>query len=164
MSTAPETHRLDVRKVGKRTPNGESAEAPVIACTKPIPYLPIGWRVAVIDSLADDYAKAGLIMVDDSNEAKHVGELVAAGLAALDVLHSHGIRVGDTIIWGKFAGVWEDWKTVENGKTKITKVLYMSVNDILGSLDLADRVRSGKTVYRKGSAPSGAVQHYLEEK
>lgn len=48
------------------------------------------------------------------------GVLVAAGMAAMDTMWDHGDELGDTVWWGKFAGVIEEWDHIED-ETKAGK-------------------------------------------
>jgi co-chaperonin GroES (HSP10) len=163
MSTETIT-KLDRRPVKK--PNGVTGKG--VQPTFKLPQLPVGHRVAVIDDLAGRFSSAGIEMPDANNSADTTGTLVAAGLAALDVLHDHGVKLGDRVSWGAYAGQWQEYDDQKEilGVIRNVKVKYLmiSVNDIVGSFGLADRIYDGKTNIRKGTHTDGRVQHYIEEK
>lgn len=49
-----------------------------------------------------------IVTPEDQKHRPNKGTIIAAGLNALDQMHDHGDRIGDTIWWGKFAGVTEE--------------------------------------------------------
>ncbi len=156
--------KLDSRTVKK--PNGVTGRG--VEPTFKLPQHPVGHRVAVVDDLAGRFASAGIVMPGENNSADTTGTLVSAGLAALDVMESHGIKLGDRVSWGLYAGQWQEYDEEREhlGVVRNMKVKYLiiSVNDINASFGLADRVADGATKIRKGAAVDGRVQHYIEEK
>lgn len=68
------------------------------------------------------------------------GVLIGAGLEAREVLHSHGIDLGD-IVWMVQLGLYRIPIVRINGKDE--HILVLQVGDIVGGEDTAARIRSG---------------------
>lgn len=72
------------------------------------------------------------------------GVIVSAGLGALDVLRTHGMQVGDTILFIK-QGMWR----ITTGWVRHVDehLMVLSVGDIISNQDLAKRLREGSVNY-----------------
>ncbi len=104
------------------------------------PYLPMGKNVLVFRLPNETKTAGGLWVPEAHAEPKPMGVLVAAGLAAMDVLAESLIEVGDIVWFGRFAG-WE--KEIERDPEGTGKqILSMKEGDVLGSVDALDRVSS----------------------
>lgn len=106
----------------------------------PIPYLPIGHNVLVFRLPEEERSAGGLYLAESTREQKHAGVLVSAGLAALDVLADHLVDIGDVVWFGKYAGHDEEVQRDPAGKGK--RIISMKCEDILGSVDALERVKS----------------------
>lgn len=84
--------------------------------------------------------EGGLAVPDEARRSENRGILVSAGLKAMDVLNDNCIELGDIIWFGRFAG---DEKTM---LTSSAQFLLASVNDIVGSEDLLERLHNGRVV------------------
>ncbi len=111
---------------------------------EPIPFLPVYKRVVIDPVEAEEVTRGGIIIPQTAQTRANRGRLIAAGLQALDILASHGIKLGDTVLIGKYAGVWQDW-TPESATSvgEVKHLLLAQVDDILCSEGLAERVKSG---------------------
>lgn len=103
----------------------------------PIPYLPQGKNVQVFRIPDQSVSAGGIIIPDTHSEPQPVGVLVAAGLAALDIMADNLIEVGDVVWFGRFAGWEREVSRIAEGKG--VKVLQMKIEDVLGSVDAVDR-------------------------
>ena len=50
-----------------------------------------------------------LVIPETAATQAHAGTIMAAGLKARDIMYDNGQEIGDTIWYGQFAGVWEEW-------------------------------------------------------
>lgn len=103
-----------------------------------IPYLPIGKNVLIFRIPEEERTAGGIIIPDAVKEPKSQGVLLAAGLAALDILDHHLVEIGDIVWFGKYAG-W-DSEVRREAETRGTKILQVKVEDVLGSVDARERV------------------------
>lgn len=66
------------------------------------------------------------------------GVLVAAGMKALEILHGHGINVGDTVWFARFS----PWAHEINASSKVFNVIR--AGEISGSEELMDKFEQGE--------------------
>jgi chaperonin GroES len=106
-----------------------------------IPYLPLSKNVLIFRLEGEEKTKGGIIVPDVHKEVKSRGILLAAGLAARDVLADGLIDIGDEVCFAYFAG--RDRKSEERESGSAGKaILECKVEDILGSVDALERVKS----------------------
>ena len=132
----------------------------VVCCTKPLGYMPIGDRVIVLNAKEDEMTEGGLYKPQVAILNKNSGELVAAGLKAMDILHDAGIELGSDVYWGQYAGVTNEF--VHKGRTY--DVLTLRVEDILSSEQVYKLISSGKWAVRRGQTGEGETQHFFHRK
>lgn len=101
------------------------------------PYLPLGKNILVFRLPSETVTASGLLIVEDAQEPKPMGVIIAAGLGALDVLDSHLVEIGDIVWFGRFAGWEKEVQRDPGGKGK--RILQMKVEDVLGSVDAIER-------------------------
>jgi len=156
------------------------------------PVAPVGERVLLLPDPPAEETEGGLHIPDVAKHKPYAGTLVDAGLQAMDKLYDNGIELGDHVWWGKFAGVIEEWDhIVEDGDVAcsghswdrkaapriltsafecstchatrlIEPLIVANVDDLLGSVELAQRRRRGRVKYERGACEDGATQHYIE--
>jgi len=108
-------------------------------------YLPLGKNVLIFRLEGEEKTKGGIIVPDEHKEVKSRGILLAAGLAARDILADGLIEIGDEVCFAYFAG--RDRKTEErNAGTAGKSILECKVEDILGSVDALERVKDYEIV------------------
>ncbi len=74
-----------------------------------LPALPEADRIMVRPNPPVTTTIGGLeIPVIAQNQA-HQGRIIAAGLKALDIMYDNGQQIGDEVLYGQFAGAWEEW-------------------------------------------------------
>jgi co-chaperonin GroES (HSP10) len=123
------------------------------------------------------------------------GQLIDAGLQARDKLRDHGYQIGDHVIFGKFAGIVEEWDHVIDGDDQqaddsydwaleshqpgepmiykcrktgalraIEPAVVLNCDDLLASVELAHRRRSGDVEYTEAATTDGRMQHVVKER
>lgn len=105
----------------------------------PIPYLPAAKNVLVYRLPADERTSGGLYVPQEHQGTKSRGVLLAAGLAALDVMGDHLIEVGDIVWTSHFAG--RDAEVRREEGRSADKVLQLKIEDVLGSVDAIERAK-----------------------
>ena len=79
-----------------------------------LPFLPTGERLLVREMPPKTKTLGGIDlpdnMVDDFKSFS--GIIMAAGLDALEAMSAHGYRIGDEILFGRYAGIVEEWAIV----------------------------------------------------
>lgn len=84
-----------------------------------LPGEPENDRVLVLPDQPPAETVLKLHVPDIAQKQAHGGVIVAAGLSARDTLWDNGQQVGDRVLYGQYAGVWEEWDhIVANGKDK----------------------------------------------
>lgn len=89
---------------------------------------PLGERVLVLPTSAEEKTKAGIYIPDTAKEAPVEGEVVAIGTGKIagGKTHTFSIKKGDRVLFGKYAG---DEVKIEGKEYKI-----MKEEEILGIL------------------------------
>jgi chaperonin GroES len=83
---------------------------------------PLGNRVLVKQSSQEEITKSGIILPDTADkEKKAQGKIMELGTG--DELDKLGLKVGDTVVFGKYAG--EEVEMEENGTKTEYKILYV---------------------------------------
>jgi chaperonin GroES len=99
----------------------------------PVPYLPVGEVVLVYRLPPEDRTAGGLIIPEENQSPLSRGILIAAGLAARDVMADALIETGDIVYFAKYAGDEREFK--REAAQKGEKLLQLKVREILGSAD-----------------------------
>lgn len=74
-----------------------------------LPSVPLNDRIMVLPDPPPDKTEGGLAIPDVAQKQANQGRIIDAGLRAHDILYDNGDRVGDVILYGQFAGAWEEW-------------------------------------------------------
>lgn len=74
-----------------------------------LPALPEGDRIMVRPNPPVTKTIVGLEIPEVAQNQAHEGKILAAGLKALDIMFDNGQEVGDMVVYGQFAGAWEEW-------------------------------------------------------
>jgi chaperonin GroES len=82
---------------------------------------PLADRVLVEPAAAEEKTAGGIIIPDTAKEKPQKGKIVAVGAGKKD--EPMTVKVGDTVLYGKYAGTELDWE----GK----KYLIMKETDVL---------------------------------
>lgn len=125
----------------------------------PVPYLPMGEVVLVFRMPSEEKTAGGLYIPEENQGPKPYGILVAAGLAARDVLADALIEIGDVVHFGRFEGDEKEFKREEAKKGKY--LLQLKARGLLGSVDALDRLKdyrierdkeTGEHLYKRKAA------------
>lgn len=121
-------------------PQKPTINNPVTLKGHKLPYFPIGDRVFVDRQTEEDIqTRAGIIIPGRSANALNYGVVLAAGPAALDVLYDAGIKIGDRVMWGRYAGDPLQWRN-ENA---MHEIYVVNVKDIWGAAELCEAIAEG---------------------
>lgn len=95
----------------------------------------------------ETYVPGGLIAKPASRTAKEEGEtprgvIVSAGLAARDVLRSHGMGLGH-VVWVARLSPWRH-EVDRDAEGKPIEFLFMRVGDVVGSETLLQHIKYGR--------------------
>jgi co-chaperonin GroES (HSP10) len=129
---------------GSELRSGPRLSHPVTRDGSPIPFFPIGDRV-LVERIPPD-AKIGILHIPDNAQApQQYATICAAGPRAQAVLDDAGISIGDTICFGKWAGVFFEWQVpgTESYKDR-RRVDLINVGDIYGGKELAEKMIDGR--------------------
>jgi co-chaperonin GroES (HSP10) len=99
----------------------------------PVPYLPVGEVVLVYRLPGDEKTEGGLYKPEEYRDVLSKGILIAAGLAARDVMADALIETGDIVYFARYAGDEKEFSRAAAGKGE--KLLQLKVREILGSAD-----------------------------
>jgi chaperonin GroES len=123
---------------------GPELSHPVTRDGTPIPFFPISKRL-VVERIEAEEQMGGIIIPDTAKVPHGLATVLAAGPKAMAVLDDMGIAIGDTISMAKYAGV--DWEWQPPGTSAYAdrhKVVLISVDDILGCKELAEKMIDGR--------------------
>ncbi|MFA7244344.1 MAG: co-chaperone GroES [Patescibacteria group bacterium] len=67
---------------------------------------PLGDKVLIEPTLAEEKTKSGIIIPDTAKEAKAEGKVVALGTGKLPEgkKHEFSVKIGDKVLYGKYSG------------------------------------------------------------
>ena len=80
-----------------------------------LPFAVVGERCLIKVHEPKTRSAGGIEIPAMAQNRPFTGRLIDAGLRARDKLHDNGIRIGDDILFGKFAGVVEEWEHIIEG-------------------------------------------------
>jgi len=126
----------------------------------PIPYLPVGEVVLVYRLPSEEKTAGGLYVPEEHRSPVSSGILIAAGLAARDVMADSLIEVGDIVYFARFAGDEKEFKREAAGKAE--KLLQLKMREILGSADGLERSKHYRIVLK--TYDDGTSEHIYERK
>lgn len=157
-----------------------------------LPSAPLGDRVLVIRDQPQTESEGGIKIPENAGSKPNTGRLVHAGLQARDKMWDHGLELGDSVVWGQFAGVYYQWDhLVKDGDPKcahsewsrmprpyedasafrcdmcnaerwVEPASLMNVDDIQTSVELEEKLRTGKFTIKRGKNQDGATCHFIE--
>lgn len=104
----------------------------------PLPYLPLGEVILVYRLPSEEKTAGGLYVPEEHRSPVSSGILLAAGLAALDVMKDSLIEIGDIVYFGRFEGDEREFKREEAQKGQ--QLLQLKIRGLLGSADALGRV------------------------
>ena len=127
-----------------------------------VEYGPMGKNVLLYRIEGEEKTVGGLYVPDANREIKSRGILLAAGLAALDVLADALIEIGDEVCIARFGGDDREIKRRE-GQAKAT-ILECKVEDINGSVEQLERAKGYDIIRSDGDDGYEAGTHYYRKK
>lgn len=156
-----------------------------------LPAAPIGDRVLLLPDPPQEETEYKIHIPDIAKHRPCTGTVLSAGLGARDKLHDNGIELGDSVIWGQFAGVIYEWDHIKDkgtgkcathswsrapaprdrvsaakcecGAVRWTECLILAnVDDIQASVGLEKRFRSGSVKVTRGRDAEGRTNHIIE--
>jgi co-chaperonin GroES (HSP10) len=134
--------------------------------TPPCPAAPLFDRCLVLPDPTIDRTPSGLEIPETARAGyANQGFLLFAGLAAMDWLKFHGVKVGDKIVWSKIAGIKYDWQPT--GTTQLSQrkeLLIINSKDILLCEGTMDRIMSGQLTIAEGTDHTGKKIHHWKER
>jgi len=74
-----------------------------------LPSTPENDRIMVRPDEPESRSKGGLFIPEIAQKQAMSATLIDAGLRARDILYDNGAKMGDKVLFGQFAGVWEEW-------------------------------------------------------
>jgi len=144
---------------GNDVTSGPRRSHPVTRDGKAIPFFPVGKRVVVERLPPETTVLGGLLHIPDTHQApQQYATVIAAGPAAQGILDDMGIAIGDTICFGKYAGLFWEWQP--DGTTTHAdrrRVDIINVDDIFGGKELAEKMIDGRLGIDKVDIDTGLV-------
>ncbi len=113
-----------------------------------VAFWPLFDRVIVVPDDVPETAgpDSAIIAPETSQEPSQTGVIIDAGLGARDTMRSHGVRLGDRVMWARYAGIngpnTRKLHPLLSWKTK--KVHMLMVKDLLGNFGAPERFESGE--------------------
>lgn len=89
-----------------------------------LPYSVVGERCFVRVDPPKELSEGGLFIPDEAKIRSFSGKVIDAGLIARDRLHDHGLKIGDHVLFAKFAGIVEEWDHIIEGPTDLDSSAY----------------------------------------
>ena len=158
-----------------------------------LPYQPSGSRVLVQIYPMNDKTQGGIVIPDSAKTNQFAGRILAGGLDALDKMIENDQRIGDDVLFAKFAGVVEEldhvvvkgnkdkckheWSRMDGGhngrpahKCKCGAIRQMDgtvvllIDDIILNVTQANRLRTGEVYIYLGVTADGKPQHVFKRK
>jgi co-chaperonin GroES (HSP10) len=153
-----------VSPLGDEIASGPRLSHPVTRDGTAIPFFPIGDKL-IVERLPPD-AQIGILHIPDNAQAlQQYATIIAAGPRAQGVLDDAGICIGDTVCFGKWAGVFFEWQppgTVDFKSRR--RVDLINVADIYGCKELADKMIDGRLGIALHTPEQGSPEYrFFEE-
>lgn len=112
----------------------------------PPTWQPIGNKCIVWRFPPLEFSPSGLLIIPEDAQSPHAkGLLVAAGPQAQDYLGSHGIKLGDEVVFARFAG--DEGHDSTRTKQLPERWLTLHDKDILGCVELRTDLERGRMRY-----------------
>jgi chaperonin GroES len=120
-----------------------------------IPYLPLSKNVLIYRLEGEEKTAGGLYVPETAKEVRSRGVLLAAGLAARDILADGLIEIGDEVCFAHYAG--RDREVEKRAGKEPSRILECKVEDILGSVDALERVKDYEIVFVEDADGGGRI-------
>ncbi len=101
------------------------------------PCLPQGKKVILFRLPSEEKTRGGLYIPEEHANPHQFAVLIAAGLAARDVMRDHLMEIGDIVMLPAF--VTDTPEVERREREKGVHVVRLNVEDLLGSVDALDR-------------------------
>lgn len=89
-----------------------------------LPFAVVGERCLIMEHPPKERSEGGLYLPDNAKERYYSGTLLDAGLQARDKLFDAGIRIGDDVEFGRYAGLREAWDRIVEGDHTLADDAY----------------------------------------
>ncbi len=126
----------------------------------PVPYLPMGEVVLVYRLPSEEKTAGGIDIPEEYQSPVSSGILIAAGLAARDIMADALIEIGDIVYFGRFEGDEKEFK--RNAAEKGEKLLQLKMRGVLGSADALFRSEHYDIV--RVTNEDGSTEHMYKRK
>ena len=123
-------------------------------------YLPMGKNCLIARLPPKNRTEGGLWLADTDTEAPLYGILIAAGLAARDIMKEALIEVGDVVKFGKFEGAEEEFERERLKQGKY--ILQVKIEGINGSVEADRRAEEHDLVVEE--TPDGPLHIWVPQK
>lgn len=121
---------------------GPRLSHPVTRDGTPATFFPVGERVLV--QRIPPNTKVGMFFVPETHQKRQqFATVIAAGPKAQGILDDMGIKIGDTVTLGQYAGV--SWEIPPSENIREARELdLINVHDIFGCQELAEKMIDGR--------------------
>lgn len=126
----------------------------------PVPYLPMGEVIMVYRLPSEDKTAGGLEIPEEYRAPVSMGILIAAGLAARDIMADALIEIGDIVYFGRWEGEEKEFK--RNAGQDGEKLLQLKMRGVLGSADALFRSQHYDIV--RVTNDDGTTEHMYKRK
>ena len=126
----------------------------------PVPYLPMGEVIIVYRLPSEEQTAGGIYTPEEYRSPVSSGILIAAGLAARDIMADALIEIGDIVYFGRFEGDEKEFKREATEKSK--KLLQLKMRGVLGSADALFRSQHYDIV--RVTNEDGTTEHMYKRK
>jgi co-chaperonin GroES (HSP10) len=151
---------------GAEVRSGPRLSHPVTRDGHAVPFFPI-WDRVLVERIPPE-AMIGVLHVPDNAQApQQYATVVAAGPQAQGKLDDAGIAIGDTVCFGKWAGVYFEWQIPGTDSYKDRRRVDMiNVQDVYGCKELAEKMidgRLGIALHRPDGGGDGEYRFFAEQ-
>lgn len=146
---------------GEPISDGPKLSHPVTRDGHCIPFFPVGNRVIVERLKPETTVLGGLLHIPENAQAlQQYATLIAVGLPAQGKMDDMGIQIGDTVVFGKWAGVFFEWQpegTTSMGERR--RVDMLDADNIMGGKEIAEKLFNGSRAIILHQLPDGTSEY-----
>lgn len=147
---------------------GPRLSNPVTRDGQPIPFFPMGKRVAV-ERIPTEEMMGTMYIPETSQNQQQYATVIAAGPQAQGILDDMGVKIGDTISFAKYSGVGWEWLVPGEGIAleRTRRIDVIAVDDIQGCKETAEKMADGRlgiALHRPDGGGDGEYRFFEEVK